>query len=111
MVRLLSKRRCGRNVSVACKFVAFLLRGMTQGFRIGFDRDAVILKAAKCNMRSTGEAPEVVQAYLHASRVFGLIHDETGCKLVHIHCNTQTTPDGEVEVNCGSVTPPGAQSE
>ena len=63
------------------EFVAFLVRGMTQGFRIGFDRDAVRLKPAKRNMKSVSEAPEVVQAYLQsekeAGRILGPVQSDT----------------------------------
>ena len=49
------------------KYVGYMLRGMAQGFRIGFDRGAVVLRSTKRNMRSTEEAPEVVQAYIPTS--------------------------------------------
>ena len=71
-----------------CEFVGFLLRGMAQGFRIGFDRSAVVLKSAKRNMRSTKEVSEVVQAYLQAEkdagRVIGPIPDVPDGQLAHV---------------------------
>ena len=45
-------------------FVDYLVRGMRQGFRIGFNRYACQLKSAKSNMRSVADAPEVVQSYI-----------------------------------------------
>ena len=44
-------------------FVRYLLRGMTEGFRIGFRHDAP-LRSAPRNMMSALQHPEVVQAYL-----------------------------------------------
>ena len=70
------------------KYVGYMLRGMAQGFRIGFDRGAVVLRSTKRNMRSTEEAPEVVQAYLQAERdagrIIGPIPDAPGGKLAHV---------------------------
>ena len=45
-------------------FVDYLVWGMRQGFRIGFNRYACQLKSAKSNMRSVADAPEVVQSYI-----------------------------------------------
>ena len=45
------------------QYVAFLLRGMTFGFRIGFDR-AQQLRPSKRNMQSALEHPSVIQDYL-----------------------------------------------
>ena len=56
-------------------FVAYLLRGMTRGFRIGFDCQAVSLESARKNMLSARQESAVVEAYLDkeraAGRVFG----------------------------------------
>ena len=45
------------------QYVAFLLRGMTFGFRVGFNR-AQKLRPAKRNMKSALERPSVIQDYL-----------------------------------------------
>ena len=45
------------------EFAQYLLKGMAEGFRIGFDR-AARCRSAKRNLRSTREHPEVVDAYL-----------------------------------------------
>ena len=44
-------------------FVRFLLKGLREGFRIGFHRPAP-LQSAPCNMRSALQHPDVVQEYL-----------------------------------------------
>ena len=53
---------------------AVLLRGITQGFRFGFDRGRP-LKAGKRNMRSASEHPEVIDEFLReegkAGRILG----------------------------------------
>lgn len=45
------------------QYVAFLLRGMTYGFRIGFNR-AQKLRPSRCNLKSALEHPTVVKNYL-----------------------------------------------
>ena len=70
------------------KLVGFLLRSMTQGFRIGFNPEAVTLESTKHNMRSAAEEPEVVRSYLQAERDagrgLGPVSEESGGKLVHV---------------------------
>ena len=48
----------------------FLLTGIREGFRIGFDRRCP-LKPASCNMLSAAEHPAVIQAYLDRERSLG----------------------------------------
>ena len=51
-------------------FVQYLLRGISEGFRIGFDRTCPLQSTSR-NMHSAREHPEVVQAYLHKERLAG----------------------------------------
>ena len=47
------------------EFIAYLLQGLREGFRIGFDYSRVtLLRPAKANMVSAGEHPTVVTQYL-----------------------------------------------
>ena len=47
------------------EFTAYLLQGLREGFRIGFDYSRVtLLRPAKANMVSAGEHPTVVTQYL-----------------------------------------------
>ena len=55
------------------EFVAYLLRGMKQGFRIGFNRHVAQLKSARRNMRSAEEFPDVVDSYLAKERGAGRV--------------------------------------
>ncbi len=54
-------------------FVHYILSGLQQGFRIGFDRRVVVTKSAATNMLSAIKNPEPVINYLHdeerASRI------------------------------------------
>ena len=47
------------------QFTDWLLRGLREGFRIGFDRQQK-LRSATSNMQRTSEHPEVVSAYLQS---------------------------------------------
>ena len=51
-------------------FARYLLRGINEGFRIGFDR-ACPLQSTHCNMLSARQYPDVVQAYLDKERSAG----------------------------------------
>ena len=57
------------------EFAQYILRGIQQGFRIGFNRQAVQCRSAKRNMLSAEQNPEVVDQYLRkeweAGRVVG----------------------------------------
>ena len=45
------------------KFVDYILRGIKQGFRIGFNK-SVQLRCQQGNMHSAAEQPEIVGNYL-----------------------------------------------
>ena len=55
------------------EFVDYLLDGMSQGFRIGFNRVFGHLKSAKRNMVSASAEPAVIEAYLAKERAAGRI--------------------------------------
>ena len=55
------------------EYTYYLLRGMREGFRVGFERARVTLKSATKNMRSAAEEPDVVEAYLAKERGAGRI--------------------------------------
>ena len=55
------------------EFVDYILRGIRQGFRIGFDRTAVRCRSAKRNMLSAEQNPEVVESYLQKEREAGRV--------------------------------------
>jgi len=88
---------------------------MTQGFRIGFDREGVTLESAKHNMHSAAEEPDVVRSYLQAEkdagRVLGPVPGELGCRVVHVSRFGVIAPAREVEADCGLVAPSTAQCE
>ena len=46
------------------RFVEYLLRGMSQGFHIGFKHDAKECKRAEANIKSAEENPSIVDEYL-----------------------------------------------
>ena len=45
--------------------VAYVISGIQDGFRIGFDPSLVSLKSASSNMRSSSEHPSVIDSYSH----------------------------------------------
>ena len=47
------------------KLVIFLLQGLTEGFRIGYDYISNTLKSAKTNMESTLSHTALVEDYIH----------------------------------------------
>ena len=55
------------------EFVDYLLDGMSQGFRIGFNRAFGHLKSAKRNMVSASAEPAVIEAYLAKKRAAGRV--------------------------------------
>ena len=68
------------------RFAAYIIRGVEQGFRIGYNPHMVKLQPARVNMSSTAEQPEVVEKYLleelsanRIVRVNGLDTDLTHC--------------------------------
>ena len=57
------------------EFAAYILKGIKQGFRIGFNRSSVQLRCRQGNMHSASEQPEVVENYLQEeSRAGRVIH-------------------------------------
>lgn len=54
-------------------FRDYILMGITQGFRIGFDHSKHSCQPARSNMRSASEFAGVVQEYLDAERALGRI--------------------------------------
>ena len=71
-------------------FVRYLLRGMTEGFRTGFQRTAP-LRSAPRNMLSAWQHPDVVQTYLanegSLSRMLGPFPPSTVAQLPPLHIN------------------------
>ena len=68
-------------------FTHYILKGITEGFRIGFDRRCK-LKAAQKNMHSAVQHPLVIDRYLQdeckAGRVMGPFHAQDISPPVHI---------------------------
>ena len=64
------------------EFTAFLLCGIQEGFRVGFDYGRVVLKPSKSNMVSAREHPAIVSEYLQEEckngRVIGPLDEESG---------------------------------
>ena len=54
-------------------FVAYILDGIHQGFRIGFQYSRHSCRAAKRNMRSVAEVPQVVSEYPDTERRLGRV--------------------------------------
>ena len=50
------------------EFATYILQGISQGFHIGFNRQAVALRQAQGNMRSIASNPTVVADYLLKER-------------------------------------------
>ena len=69
------------------RFAAYILRGVEQGFRIGYNPHMVKLQPARANMSSTAAQPEVVEKYLlkelSANRIVGVNGSDTDL----IHCS------------------------
>ena len=53
--------------------VAYVLSGIREGFRIGFESSTVNLKSALSNTRSSFEHPFVIDSYLQAEVSFGRV--------------------------------------
>ena len=71
-------------------FVGYILRGIEQGFRIGYSGNREQLRAAKHNMLSAGEHPEVVSKYLEEEWQMGrigLAGTLEEAKMLGIHCS------------------------
>ena len=54
-------------------FVAYILRGITEGFRIGFNYQDHTCESAKRNMKSALDNPQVVREYLALESKLGRI--------------------------------------
>ena len=69
------------------EFVRWLLRGIREGFRIGFDR-SYICAPARRNLRSAQENPSVVDEYLakelELGRILGPFNPHMACNKVQI---------------------------
>ena len=50
------------------QYVAYLLSGIQEGFRIGYERGGHLLGSARKNMRAAGENPQVIKDYLEVER-------------------------------------------
>ena len=53
--------------------VAYVISGIRDGFRVGFDPSLVSLKSASSNMRSSLEHPSVIDSYLQNEVSFGRV--------------------------------------
>ena len=53
--------------------VAYVLSGIRDGFRVGFDPSLVSLKSASSNMHSSSEHPSVIDSYLQNEVSFGRV--------------------------------------
>ena len=53
--------------------VQYIMSGITQGFRIGFEYGKTSCRSAKCNMLSAETNPEVVTAYLQEEVTLGRV--------------------------------------
>ena len=53
--------------------VHYILSGISEGFRIGFDYEKTSCKSAKCNLLSVDRNPEVVTAYLQEEVTLGRV--------------------------------------
>ena len=75
-------------------FAGFILRGIDQGFRIGFDSKRVKLKPRPLNMPSADKHPEVVGKYIQEEMEKGrvVMVPQTIRKRVSIH----TSPFGVI---------------
>ena len=74
------------------RLTRYLLRGFTQGFRIGFTHDAQ-LKTSKRNMHSASEHPAVIRDYIHSERAAGrIVGPVQGPQSVLVH----TSPIGVI---------------
>ncbi len=65
------------------EFVAYLLRGMRSGFRIGFTQTTV--RSARRNMLSAEQNPEVVDKYLAREREAGRVIGPLPANLTGVH--------------------------
>ena len=69
------------------RFAAYIIRGIEQGFRIGYNPHMVKLQPARVNMFSTAEQPEVVEKYLLEELSANRIVRVNGLDTDLIHCS------------------------
>ena len=72
------------------RFVQYILRGIKDGFRIGFNSKSTILKTCYSNLLSAMDHPQVVTSYitdeLHDNRLL-LVGSPTMAKKLGVHCS------------------------
>jgi hypothetical protein len=72
------------------EFTAYILRGIRDGFRVGFNAAGTRLKSQKSNMLSASEHPDIVSKYLQEEIACGrVIKVQAGqeAELLGIHCS------------------------
>ena len=69
------------------RFATYILRGIEQGFRIGYNPHLVKLQPARANMSSAAEQPEVVEKYLLEELSANRIVRVNGSDTDLIHCS------------------------
>lgn len=95
------------------QFVDYLLDGMKNGFRIGFNYLSKT-RVTKRNMKSAYQHPEVVQRYIdnevRLGRVRGPLQPEeaAGVHISRFGVIPQTSPTGEMENDSRPITPSGS---
>ena len=76
-------------------FVGWVLRGLQEGFRLGFDDTKVNLSSAHSNMNSANQHPELVSQYIQKEVLAGhllRINPSEGA----LHCRIHTSPLGVI---------------
>ena len=68
-------------------FVEYLLRGIKDGFRIGFRAAAVQLKSRKANMLSVLDHPQVVTEYIKEEVQANRMHRVENALAKNVHCS------------------------
>ena len=68
-------------------FVEYLLRGIKDGFRIGFRAAAVQLKSRKANMLSVFDHPQVVTEYIKEEVQANTMHRVENALAKNVHCS------------------------
>jgi len=86
--------------------VAYILSGIQEGFRVGYQGGDHRLGSAKKNMQSAEYNPQVVRDYLEAERKQGVLlgpfeRSEIPSSPQLLWCHPQVEPSRKVEVDCG----------
>ena len=68
-------------------FAEYIVRGIRDGFRIGFRGDRASLRAGRKNMMSAMDHPEVVESYLSEEARLGRIMRINQEAIVMVHCS------------------------